>query len=315
MALKLHECLDDYDPLTEDEKTRLESSILERGCRIPVLVWKQTTKDGVIQWLIDGLHRYRICVKHNKYLPTNEFEGTEQEAIALAKTLNDERRHRTPEQRAERIKRITEARKNGESLRTIAKNEKVSDAQVRRDIDVATATGGAVEPTDGKVTGQDGRKRTSKPRKRKPKTQPSENGTVAVPSEADECRPEIIDEEFHPVPDVCLEAFRNRERFKACLILCRQLQKGMDELARLPGGEDLRKQLSAHGAEGKFVLKSEELQSIKRHLKFSAPHSVCPWCVGKGDKSCKTCKGMGWVAKMTWDGAPADVKANLETKK
>lgn len=44
-------------PLTDDEFSRLEQSILLEGCRDPIIIW-----DGVI---IDGHNRFRICTAHN----------------------------------------------------------------------------------------------------------------------------------------------------------------------------------------------------------------------------------------------------------
>ncbi len=43
-------------PLQEDEYKRLEMSIIESGCRDPLVVW-----NGI---LIDGHNRYKICKKH-----------------------------------------------------------------------------------------------------------------------------------------------------------------------------------------------------------------------------------------------------------
>ena len=44
------------DPLTEDEKSALESSILAEGCRDALVLWGDV--------LVDGHNRYAICSKH-----------------------------------------------------------------------------------------------------------------------------------------------------------------------------------------------------------------------------------------------------------
>lgn len=44
-------------PLTEEQKEELEKDILKNGCLSPLVVWNKT--------LIDGHHRYDICIKHN----------------------------------------------------------------------------------------------------------------------------------------------------------------------------------------------------------------------------------------------------------
>ena len=43
-------------PLTEDEYTRLEQSIIAEGCREPIVVWNDI--------IIDGHNRYKICSEH-----------------------------------------------------------------------------------------------------------------------------------------------------------------------------------------------------------------------------------------------------------
>lgn len=44
-------------PLTDDEYSRLEQSIIADGCREPIVVWNNT--------IVDGHHRYKVCKKHN----------------------------------------------------------------------------------------------------------------------------------------------------------------------------------------------------------------------------------------------------------
>src|SRR5690625_3261601 len=47
-------------PLSESEFTQLEKNILEHGCRDPLVIWK--TSEGNV--LLDGHNRYAICTKH-----------------------------------------------------------------------------------------------------------------------------------------------------------------------------------------------------------------------------------------------------------
>ncbi len=51
-------------PLKPDEYAELEKSILEEGCRDPIITWK-----GVI---VDGHNRYTICQKHDLEFKTVE---------------------------------------------------------------------------------------------------------------------------------------------------------------------------------------------------------------------------------------------------
>lgn len=53
-------------PLSASERELLERSILEHGCRDPLVVW------GSI--LLDGHNRYEICTKHNKPFKTHSLQ-------------------------------------------------------------------------------------------------------------------------------------------------------------------------------------------------------------------------------------------------
>lgn len=48
-------------PLTKEERHQLEENLLEEGCKDPLVVWRHGGKFI----LIDGHHRYKICVRHN----------------------------------------------------------------------------------------------------------------------------------------------------------------------------------------------------------------------------------------------------------
>lgn len=52
------ECL--IPPLSPEESEQLEASLLQEGCREPIVVWR--SEDDYI--LIDGHNRYRLCQKH-----------------------------------------------------------------------------------------------------------------------------------------------------------------------------------------------------------------------------------------------------------
>jgi hypothetical protein len=161
-------------PLTAEERTGLEESILRDGIAVSILVDQH---DGII----DGINRAEIAAA-NLWMkcPIDVRPCTsDEERRELALALNEHRRHLSQEDlqrlRQERIARVADGRHEGKSLRALAEQEKVSETQVRKDIKAATAYGCAVEPTGGKVTGRDGKKR---PAKRKPRHTPT--GAVAV---------------------------------------------------------------------------------------------------------------------------------------
>lgn len=53
-------------PLTKEERQGLEESLLNEGCRDPLIVW-----NGII---VDGHNRYEICTKHNIPYETKQKE-------------------------------------------------------------------------------------------------------------------------------------------------------------------------------------------------------------------------------------------------
>lgn len=56
-------------PLAEDELSHLEASIINNGCRDPLVVWGGT--------LVDGHNRHEICTRHNVEFQTTEMSFTD----------------------------------------------------------------------------------------------------------------------------------------------------------------------------------------------------------------------------------------------
>lgn len=66
--------------LDEETYRLLEESILEHGCRDPLVLWKSDEKDGV---LIDGYNRYKICTEHSIPFKTVEMEFSSREEVVI----------------------------------------------------------------------------------------------------------------------------------------------------------------------------------------------------------------------------------------
>lgn len=62
-------------PLTAEEYSGLEASILEEGCRDALVVWGDT--------LIDGHNRYEICTRHNIPFETTELHFEDRNAVIV----------------------------------------------------------------------------------------------------------------------------------------------------------------------------------------------------------------------------------------
>lgn len=163
--------------------TQLRKSIRQRGVRVPIVV---DESDGII----DGINRARIAseigLSSIPVVVCNSLTGDGKKQLAIS--LNADRRHLTQQEqaefRAQRIKRVAERRRNGESTRTIAEAEGVSQAQVRHDLKDATEQGCSVEPENGRVMGADGKER---PATRQPRDA-DEPGTGTVPGGGEPAR-------------------------------------------------------------------------------------------------------------------------------
>lgn len=133
--------------------------------------------------VLDGWQRLRACIETNVE-PTFEKLPEGIDPAAYVECVNDERRHETSEERQERIGRVAERRKAGESLRAIAEAEGISEAQTRRDLEEANsgAPGEGAPETETKeeppkVTGRDGKKYDAK--KPAPPPPPADEGPPA----------------------------------------------------------------------------------------------------------------------------------------
>ncbi len=100
-------------PLTEDEYSRLEQSILEEGCRDAIILW------GNI--IIDGHNRYRICTKHNIPFRTLQKEFATKDEVKLWMLQNQlSRRNLSDLARVEMVRKCEEAVKAQAKLRQLS---------------------------------------------------------------------------------------------------------------------------------------------------------------------------------------------------
>ena len=127
-------------PLTPEEYSALEASILEHGILSPVI----TDENGVI---LDGHHRSRIAAEHSLSCPKQIVYGkTDTEKRTMALSMNLDRRHLNREQKralvAESVKadpKLTDrehARRTGTSHPTVATVR--ADLEKRGDVESFT---------------------------------------------------------------------------------------------------------------------------------------------------------------------------------
>lgn len=112
--------------------------------------------------VVDGWQLYRGCLEAD-IKPTFE-ELKLPRGVTLeqwVETMQDHRRHESQEAAMKRVadrrKRVTESRLNGQSIRTIAEQEGIGKTTVEEDLKASGVRGGTPEPETGKVTGRDGK--------------------------------------------------------------------------------------------------------------------------------------------------------------
>lgn len=158
------------------ERERMASS---GDIEYPVLIYRDKTL-GLSNCILDGEGRLETAIENGNIIEFKKVrEMTTEEAFERSKALNDARRHDDMAAIQKRRERVSESRAEGKSLRTIADEEGVSKTTVRNDLDAATVQGCPVEPAT-KITGKDGRKRTSSPRK-KAKAEPARQDQPSLP--------------------------------------------------------------------------------------------------------------------------------------
>ena len=100
-------------PLTEDEYSRLEQSILDEGCRDAIILW------GNI--IVDGHNRYRICQKHNISFRTLQKEFATKDDVKLWMLQNQlSRRNLSDLARVEMVRKCEDAVKAQAKLRQLS---------------------------------------------------------------------------------------------------------------------------------------------------------------------------------------------------
>ena len=105
-------------PLSPKQFAKLESEILKDGCTAPLVVW------GNI--IVDGHHRYTICMKHNVPFQTTPktFESMDDAKLWMWQNQNS-RRNLSRFQRAEialKMKPIVANQANEKRLSTLKQN-------------------------------------------------------------------------------------------------------------------------------------------------------------------------------------------------
>jgi hypothetical protein len=298
--------------------------------------------------VIDGWQLLRACVEadvepwfEKLTLPPGMT------AEEWVETVNDQRRHETPEKVSDRVakrrERIAAARQEGQSTRTIAEAEGISHTQVNRDLEASTGTGVPVEPESGKVTGQDGRQqpatKPAKPAKtpdqlcdrcnrvapgvgvkgcpackdiQRPATAPKPKPKAETNGHAEENAP--VDAFGAVVPKPLRDAFCDP-----------WIQNTIDYLAPLVAAfwaerhaQGMRKRASRYpwfnskDFQDGCGMAGNTLDQILEHLKEFRPAGVCPMCAGK---KCPDCRMSGLVPRKAYAELKKKAKEKAKAEK
>jgi hypothetical protein len=258
--------------------------------------------DGKDHWPWDGFHRIAAAEKLGlATISAIVRPGSRKDAVWKALSAN--RKHGKQMTNADKTNAIRLALKEfrEKSDRSIAAEIGVADKSVGRLRLEMEAT--AEIPHSEKTIGKDGIARpssTSRPKAAGTKSSVADAiDTAAIPFEADPAKPVEPATDLVGTPlrgEKMIEAFGRRAEINA---LVSTLGEVRDALAQAEQSRDpLYMELS-------FVAVNAFLTNAQRHLRAISPHAVCPYCRGKG---CKSCHERGWVGKDVYTAAPSDSK-------
>lgn len=252
--------------------------------------------------ILDGWHRYQVCLKYGIEPIFAEYIGDKPRLFAFAKNVS--RRHLLPVQRISLAKMLLPELEEEEKL-TLAERDKrvaekagVSERLVRAERHVVANGVPELKKAvkNGDVPVMAGEKISKLPKSEQVEAL-HENQTIV--RKANKHAAEVEEDQVgNELPDKLIGVFKNRNVF---VTISRNLSEAATAISRLfnsPGGERIPAQL---------IL--EHLATAKKNLSSAAPYAVCPLCRGEGcDIKDNPCRGLGWVTKSTYDNLPDDAK-------
>ena len=303
--------------LSDEEREGLRQLLVDDGCTDPIIYW---TTDG--NPIVDGHHRHEICQGEGLQFPTLGMEFPNREAACawiIKKQLA--RRNLNDVQRSllrGRLYKATKGECGGDrkssaqnehlidAAKTIAKQERVGEATVRRDeklvdaVDAIKAKSPAIaKAVENKEIPRKAAAALAAAPKSKLRTvekaatkSARQKAVEAIANVKPDPPAEVKDQNGKPVPVCMREAFtRGRDEFKAALELCRQLKAKITAIA---ADEKIG---VIFGGKGGAPQAGRDIDNVRRSLRFSMPHAICPYCKAKGGV-CKACNGHGWVGEI-----------------
>jgi transposase len=279
-SLKRHPLSAEYGNIDGPEWEKFVGSIRQHGI---VNDRRVTLYQGNV---LDGFQLLRACVEADIEPRFQELPG-DIAPETFVEIMNDRRRHEDAEtvrKRAQaRRERVAAARANGESTRSIAEVEGVSEKTIRNDLDALTAEGTQCESPDGKTKGKDGRKQPAARKRRKTKKSKTRPLSQAVDAESDG---ELKDSLRVLVPPGLRGVFEAVATFRGALSQITEIKTAINTIAGTAAG------LHLHPQEVTLAL-----DNARRAIRFAIPYAVCPVCKGSGKtrRANCPCKDAGWL--------------------
>jgi hypothetical protein len=106
----------------------------------------------------------------------------------------------------------------------------------------------------------------------------------------------------HEIRDrIIADAFAAREQFTNLMTEVSFLKGKFDNLARRNGGQFAARHVQEWEA---------RVSNLHGILRFSRPHSICPYCGGDPNRSsfCEPCKRQGWMPEEIYKAVPAEIR-------
>lgn len=310
--MEFHEFAEDYPLMPDLELGVIVDDMKLNGFdkRFPITTYQDK--------ILDGRNRFKASEIAEAEPVFQEFEGTDEEAKAFVILANENRRHLAEDdlkkRREARIKRVVSYRMAGQSTRTIAGKEKISEMQVRRDIEDGAATGVAVDP--GEIIGKDGKKRKTKPplsdeEKAKKALAKAEKDAAKAADKLAKARDKAERngkaDDSDANENVVMDSLKKMvpEDLRKVFIHVPEFQSIMRDLSLCRGRIN---KLRDHQA-GAWIDHQETDRMLKQvfsHLKFAMPYTECPKCKRKPKRECQGCKGTGWINKSMHRSSSSD---------
>ena len=157
---------------------------------------------------------------------------------------------------------------------------------------------GHLTPSSGRFAANGPSKRTqfrllkvaTLPARRNQQNRPEAPPTAEVTDDSDSVLPQ------RGIPDRLKSTFDAVPEFRSVLKRIADLKAAVQLLAGAPAGVVLN-----------FYAVKRDLDNVRRAVRFSIPHAVCPYCTAESG-NCDACAGRGWVTEAVFNQAPEDMK-------